>query len=196
MTATVVPAATLLRQLPGRVLVLGRSDVAHVHATVARARCGWRLPDDADLVDDVDAAPPFRVCGRCLGSLPPSQVASLRPGTGELGRLHARQARLSAQRCIDELEEIRRRMRLDGSGSMLCELVRAAPAPRPPVGRYEIRTRAQRMALPSGHVAVAETLPLAKLLNALTPGGYGPDHQLYLIDPPAAGSRVDPQARR
>jgi len=105
----------------------------------------------------------------------------------------AEQARGVAQRCIDELEDIRRLALLAGVGSRSVELVRAGPArdlraPRP-------ATRTARNAEQLGHVAVVARMSLAQLLNLLTPGGTGPDHRLYLVDPPAEGSRVDPQAR-
>lgn len=194
MSAAMVPAATVLRQMPGRRLVVGRSDVVHVYATEARARCGWPLADGARVLEQVDQAPPLRVCARCLGSLPPAQLEGLRPERDELAAVHDRQARLAAQRCVDELEEIRRRMRVDGTGTVPTVLVKAAPVRNPLAPRP--KTRAERNARQSGHVAVEETMSLARLLNLLTPGGYAPDYRLYLLDPPSPGARVDPQARR
>lgn len=195
MSAATVPAATLLRQLPGRRLVAGRSDVVHVFASTARARCGWGLPVDARLVDDVDEAPPVRVCPRCVTSLPPAELSQLRPDVYELAAVHAQQARAAAQACIDTIEAVRVRARADGSATVLTSLVKAAPAaaalrgPRP-------ETRAERGRQRGGHVAVEETLTLAALLARLQPGGFDPHTRLYLVDPPHPGTSVDPQARR
>lgn len=116
------------------------------------------------------------------------------PTPAELAAVHAQQARLAAQRCVDDLEEIRRRMLADGTGGELTVLVKAGPARNPLAPRP--KTRTERYAQSSGHVAVEETMSLARLLNRLTPGGFAPDHRLYLIDPPAPGTPVDPQARR
>jgi hypothetical protein len=189
----VIPAATVLRQLPGRRLVVGRSEVVHVYATETRARCGWPLPDRVRVLEQVDDAPALRVCGRCLGSLPPSQLEQLRPDVAELAAVHDRQARLVAQRCIDELEGIRRRMRVDGTATVPVVLVKAGPARDPLAPRP--KTRAERGRQRTGHIAVEKTMTLAALLNLLTPAGYTPDHRLYLLDPPPAGTMVDPQGR-
>lgn len=194
MSAAIVPAATVLRQLPGRRLVPGRSDVVHVYATDVRARCGWTLAAGAAVLERVEDAPPLRVCGRCLGSLPPAQVESLRPGLDELAAVHDRQARLVAQRCIDELERIRKQMRVDGTATTPITYVRAAPATDPRTPRP--KTRTARYAQQSGHVAAEATTSLAGFLNMLTPGGYAVDQRLFLLDPPAPGTRVDPQGRR
>jgi hypothetical protein len=112
----------------------------------------------------------------------------------QLAAGHAEEARAAAQRCIDELEEIRARMRLDGTATEVVELIRAAPARDPRAPRP--RTRAERDRQLTGHVAAAELMTLSRLLNLLTPGGYAPDRRLYLIDPPEPGTPVDPQARR
>lgn len=105
----------------------------------------------------------------------------------------AEQARTVAQRCIDELEEIRGLALLAGVGGRVVELVKAGPARDPRAPRAT--TRAGRRLEQLGHVAVVARMTLAQLLNLLTPGGTGPDHRLYLVDPPAEGARVDPQAR-
>lgn len=189
-----MPAATLLRQLPGRALVVGSGDVVHVHATDERSRCGAAVAIEAELVVDVDQAPAVRVCARCLGSLPRADVAMLLPEREELAALYGRQARLVAQRCIDDLELIRQQARAAGVATVPTVLVTAAPAKNPAAPR--LRTRAERDARPTGHVAVERTMTLAVLLNMLTPGGYSPYDRMYLLDPPAAGARVDPQVRR
>ena len=118
---------------------------------------------------------------------PPTDLA-------ELAERHALAAKAAAQRCIDELDEIRRQMRADGTGAVPTVLVKATPVRNPLAPRP--KTRTERYAQPSGHVAAEETLSLARLINRLTPGGWAPDHRLYLVDPPAPGTRVDPQARR
>ncbi|WP_137160237.1 hypothetical protein [Blastococcus sp. CCUG 61487] len=194
MSAPLVPAATVLRRLPGRRLVIGRFQVAHLYATSERARCGWRMPADARVLEQVDEAPPLRVCARCVGSLPPAQVDALRPDATELAAVHDREARLVAQRCIDDLERIRRRARLDGTAAAIVELTVSKPATHPAAPRP--RTRAAQYAQNSGHVAAIEQTTLARLLNRLTPGGYSTEWRMFLLDPPAPGSRVDPQARR
>lgn len=192
-----IPLATVLRQLPGRTVVVGSSDVAHLYATEARNRCGAPVAINAEAIEvagDVDQVPALRMCARCLVSLPRSDFAALRPDVDELAAVHDRQAREAAQRCIDELAAIRRRMRVDGSAVVATSLVKAAPAKDPRAPRP--KTRREREAQRTGFVAAEERLTLAQLINRLTPGGFGPESRLYLIDPPAVGTRVDPQARR
>jgi hypothetical protein len=112
----------------------------------------------------------------------------------ELAEVTAQAAKASAQRCIDELDELRRRMLVEGTGAVPTTLVKATPARDPRAPRP--KTRAERGRQQIGYVAAEETVRLAQLLNRLTPGGYAPDHRLFLIDPPAAGAHVDPQVRR
>lgn len=109
-------------------------------------------------------------------------------------QLLADHVRAAAQRLIDDLDDIRRLALAQGLGSQPVQLVRARPARDPRAPRP--KTRTARNAEHLGHVAAVETMTLAQLLNLLTPGGPpGPDHRLYLVDPPAEGTRVDPQAR-
>lgn len=192
-----VPAATVLRQLPGRTIVVGSSQVAHLYATETRNRCGAPVSIEAEAIEvaeDVDEVPAVRMCARCIVSLPREAFAVLRPELHELAAVHDRQARLAAQRCIDELEQIRKRMRVDGTGAAQVVLVKAK-ATRDPFARRP-KTRAEQGRLLTGHVAAETTLSLAALLNLLNPGGYAPDHRLYLLNPPPVGARVDPQGRR
>lgn len=197
MSAALVPAATVLRQLPGHTIVVGSSPVAHLYATETRNRCGAPVAIEAEVIEvaeDVDQVPAVRMCARCIVSLPRDAFAALQPELHELAAVHSRQAREAAQRCIDELEQIRRRMRVDGTGMVLTVLVKAKPAKDPHAPRP--KTRAERDRQHTGHVAAETTMSMAALLNLLTPGGYAPDHRLYLLNPPAPGTRVDPQARR
>lgn len=105
-----------------------------------------------------------------------------------------KRARRAAQRCIDQLEQIRLDALVHGVGGQPVELVRAVPARDPRAPRPSTRTA--RNAEHLGHVAGIQRMSLAALLNLLTPGGPpGPTHRLYLVDPPAEGTPVDPQKR-